>query len=356
MPAVAALLLAAMLGAVVLARGGLSSDSSAAESASASFLDRYVGEEGRVIRIDQGGDTVSEGQAYALLVAAASGDRGTFDRVWRWTRANLEQPDGLLAWHWEDGRVVDPSSAADADLDAAWALLLAGREFGDGGYRGAARRLGSAVLAHETVAIGGRAVLVAGDWGQSVPARIDPSYFAPAAFAALGKASGDPRWAQLEASSREILARLTDRPTGLPPNWAVVGAGDAAWPTTPPGGEGEATFGYDAVRVPLWQAPSCDAGDRELAARAAPFLAEAAAGSPVDVYALGGEPRGGPAGAPLLVAAAAASRAAGHPADAGELLDRAEAAEEAGPTYYGAALLALGRESLGPEGPLACQP
>src|SRR5438045_6380113 len=35
------------------------------------FLDRYVMGDGRVARIDQGGDTVSEGQAYALLLAAA---------------------------------------------------------------------------------------------------------------------------------------------------------------------------------------------------------------------------------------------------------------------------------------------
>ena len=38
------------------------------------FLRRYVMPDGRVSRIDQGGDTVGEGQAYGMLMAAAIGD------------------------------------------------------------------------------------------------------------------------------------------------------------------------------------------------------------------------------------------------------------------------------------------
>src|SRR5207302_9757221 len=70
------------------------------------FMRRYVEGNGRVVRRDQGGDTVSEGQAYAMLLAVALDDRGRFDTVWRWTRTHLQQPDGLLAFHWADGRVV----------------------------------------------------------------------------------------------------------------------------------------------------------------------------------------------------------------------------------------------------------
>ena len=43
------------------------------------FLDAYVDPDGRVVRRDQGGDTVSEGQAYALLLATAVGDEATVD-------------------------------------------------------------------------------------------------------------------------------------------------------------------------------------------------------------------------------------------------------------------------------------
>jgi endoglucanase len=62
------------------------------------FFDGYMGADGRVSRHDQGGDTVSEGQAYALLLAAATRDEQRFEALWRWTRENLQRDDGLLAW------------------------------------------------------------------------------------------------------------------------------------------------------------------------------------------------------------------------------------------------------------------
>jgi hypothetical protein len=78
------------------------------------------------------------------------------------------------------------------------------------------------------------------------------------------------------------------------------------------------------------------------------------ASSPAATYSLEGEPRGGSPGAPLLVAAAAASAAAGEGAAGEEWLAGAEADVEAEPTYYGAALLALGRAALEPKGGLPC--
>ena len=38
------------------------------------FLDDYVEPDGRVVRRDEGGDVVSEGQAYGMLIAVAVGD------------------------------------------------------------------------------------------------------------------------------------------------------------------------------------------------------------------------------------------------------------------------------------------
>ena len=75
--------------------------------AAESFLSAYVDADGRVVRHDQGGDTVSEGQAYALLVAAATDDRERFGAVWDWTRENLQRDDGLFAWRWADGEIAD---------------------------------------------------------------------------------------------------------------------------------------------------------------------------------------------------------------------------------------------------------
>ncbi len=355
--AVAGVILAAgIVALVMLTRAGGDGPAPRPDAVGAAryFLDDYVESDGRVSRTDQGGDTVSEGQAYAMLLAVVAHEPGTFGSVWRWTRENLRQPDGLLAWHWEDGKVVATESAADADLDAAWALLLAAERFGPAEYRREALELANAILENETVSLNGRSVLVAGDWANHFPAVVDPSYFAPAAFGALGRASGDPRWKQLGETSSEILAQLTERTTGLAPDWAVLESDGMAKPTGPPGHGGEALFGYDAVRVPLWQAASCNERDTPFAARTAGFFDRHVAEEPAATYSLEGEPRSGSPGAPLLVAAAAASAAAGERAASGEWLAGAEADVEGEPTYYGAALLALGRAALEPNGGLSC--
>ena len=93
---------------------------------------RFVTADGRVVRPEHGGDTVSEGQAYTLLRAAWMDDQATFDRVWLWTRTYLTRTgrEGatLLAWHWspeDGGHVVDWNVATDADADVALALLIA---------------------------------------------------------------------------------------------------------------------------------------------------------------------------------------------------------------------------------------
>ena len=126
----------------------------AARQAGEDFLKTYVEGDGRVVRRDEGGDVVSEGQAYGMLIAVAVDDEHRFRAIWDWTKANLRRPDGLMSWRWADGQVADANSAADADLDAARALVLAGQRFhapelGDDG-----KKLGADILTAETVPVG----------------------------------------------------------------------------------------------------------------------------------------------------------------------------------------------------------
>src|SRR3954469_17661364 len=107
---------AAVLGLVgAVALGGWSSghDASPSVGGGSHFLDRFVAGDGRVVRHDEGGDTVSEGQGYAMLLAVRDGDEARFNRVWRWTKTNLQRDDGLFSWRWQNGQVADESPAAD---------------------------------------------------------------------------------------------------------------------------------------------------------------------------------------------------------------------------------------------------
>ena len=93
-------------------------------AAAARFLTRYVTGDGRVIRHDQGGDIVSEGQAYGMLIAEIAGRPALARTIWSWTNAHLGRPDGLFASHASGtGQIEDPHSATDADVLIAYALL-----------------------------------------------------------------------------------------------------------------------------------------------------------------------------------------------------------------------------------------
>jgi len=295
----------------------------AAPDPSRTFLKRYVDRDGRVVRHDEGGDTVSEGQAYALLVGVATGARRRFARVWRWTRRNLQREDGLLSWHWRDGKVVDRQPAADADLDAARALTLAAHRFDRPGYARAARRIVRGLRRH-VIADG---TLLAGPWARN-ERWTNPSYASPRAARTLHLPAADGRGA------RPFLTAGR-----LPPDWARGGQ-----PVGAPRSDLPPQYGFDAVRVPIRLAESCKRADRAAAAGLWPILAHGAGRLP---RMLEGPPAPQAGLTSIgLVGAAATAHAAGARNDARNLLALASQRDAAQPTYYGAAWIALAREML----------
>lgn len=310
------------------------------------FFERYMDDDGRVVRRDQGGDTVSEGQAYAMLLAVAHGDRDRFDRGWRWAQEHLQRDDGLLSWHWKDEKVVDPSSAADADVDAARALVLAGRRFGASELTKAGVDLARAVLEHETVRVEDQLVLVAGPWAVE-PRIVNPSYLAVCAFDDLEEATGDRRWGQLRDSSYRILEDLTAG-GDLPPDWSQLDGSGRVRPIGSPGQpDGSPRYGLDASRVPFRLAEQCDGPGRKMAAALWPRLRDLDGGGAAIAYGLDGRRLDDAENPTGLVGAAAAAWAASDEHATGRLLSRAAALDRQHPTYYGRAWVALGRTGLG---------
>ncbi len=361
------LVLAAVLalGAVVLfflgGCGGASSTTSAAapaasaapkdraEAAARHFLDRYVGRDGRVSRLDQGGDTVGEGQAYGMLIAAAIGDSRRFDAIWAWTKSNIRRPDGLISFLWAHGRVIDAQAASDADLDASRALLVASCRFHRPALRQEALQLGNAIMRIEvgSASFQGAPVLTAGPWAISPPpVTVNPSYFSPASFLALRAASKDPRWTELAASSRAITDKLMPTASRLPPDWARL-EGDKPVPIGSPSAlQSPPRFSFDAVRTLIRMAEDPNPAGRQIAARAWPvFEKQDPTKLPVE-HDLSGRATGHTRHPVALVAAAGAADAAGATAARDGLLDAAETLDLRSPTYYGAAWVALGRIML----------
>jgi hypothetical protein len=181
----------------------------------ASYRAHFI-EQGHVLDRSAGGRTTSEGQAYALLRAVYADDKPTFDAVWSWSKTNLQQPSGMLAWHWgqrADGStgVLDAGAATDADEDAALALLFARKRWGDARYEREAIGILKGIWDQTTGVVAGRRVLVAGNWARGDATHdpvVNPSYFAPYAYRIFAEADPRHNWLELVDTSYDILARI----------------------------------------------------------------------------------------------------------------------------------------------------
>src|SRR5262245_59499090 len=175
------------------------------------FLAAYARPDGRVVRLDQGRDTVSEGQAYGMLLAEVAGDHDAFERIWLWTHHHLQHRDGLFSFHTNAaGKVIGAGPASDADLLIAWALLrYAGPKAAV--WHRAGHRVARAILAHEVASgPGGMLVLTAGPWaGSSAGSIVNPSYWSLPALASLARLTGNDEWHRLAVSAVTLAGQLS---------------------------------------------------------------------------------------------------------------------------------------------------
>jgi endo-1,4-beta-D-glucanase Y len=200
----------------------------------------YVG--GRVVRPDMANDTVSEGIAYGMLIGVYMNDRPMFDTLWTYAQSKRDS-HGLMNWRIDaNGAVVGQGAATDADEDMAWALLMAGAQWG-ASYRASATTLIDAIWVSAVEA--GSNVLKPGDnFGGS--GQTNPSYFAPSYYRVFAKVTPSRNWMAVVDSSYSILAASSGA-YGLVPNWVnSQGAG-----INGPGNDANGPhFGYDASRTP----------------------------------------------------------------------------------------------------------
>jgi endoglucanase len=207
------------------------------------------------------------------------------------------------------------------------------------------------VVHDETAPTPAGPVLVAGPWAVAPPTDVDLSYASPAELAALGAAglgAGTGTLTAVADAGRALTGRILGT-FALPPDWVQLDAAGRPSAAGPSGADaGGDRYGFDAVRLPIRWAASCDTTDRQAAASLWPVLGRAArTGAPTVDLSITNPAHGGGSHSPLgLVAAAAAGWAAGHHAAALRLLERAEARTRADPSYYASAWTALGRVFL----------
>jgi endoglucanase len=212
-----------------------------AQAAYADFYTRLYEENGDQARIkwDKLDTTVSEGIGYGMIIMvymdnATNSTQAKFDKLWKYYNSNLDK-NGLMNWKiykFPDVGMNGQNSATDAELDVAFALLEAYKQWGDQKYLNDAKSLVDKIVRYEVNS--GSGFLKPGDgWDD----KQNPSYYSTAAFTLFKNASSYD-WGKMIITAYTLLKKSRNTTTGLVPDWCSQD------------GQAQDTFSYDAIRVP----------------------------------------------------------------------------------------------------------
>ncbi len=210
--------------------------------------------------------TVSEAHGYGMVLLAFMAGHDAeahtlFDGALRFFRDHptSENPD-LLSWS-QDSSCKDnqgQDSASDGDLDVAYALLLADKQWGSGGaidYRAEAIKVITAIRTGDLDSSSHYVLL--GNWVDHTDSHYKStrtSDFMPGHFESFGVATGDGEWKTLGDAEYDLVAQLQTSfapSSGLLPDFVVDPTGTPK-PSPPNFLENptDGQYGYNACRDP----------------------------------------------------------------------------------------------------------
>lgn len=204
------------------------------------------------IKFDDPSQTVSEGIGYGMLLAVYAADKTLFDGLWLYYKDNVNS-NGVMNWKINGCSGINGANGAtDAELDAAFALIVADYQWvstGNINYKNDAKALITAIKAHEVEA--NTFVLKPGDQfgGSQIT---NPSYFSPAYYRVFGTFTNDATfWNQVAAKSYTVINNnltVNNAVGGLVSDWCQA---SGAYSSQASGYNREGkTYTYDAARTP----------------------------------------------------------------------------------------------------------
>lgn len=204
------------------------------------------------VKFDNQAETVSEGIGYGMLLSVYMADKTLFDGLWLYYKDNV---NGNKVMNWKISGcsgTIGQNGATDAELDAAFALIVADYQWtstGNINYKNDAAALISAIKNYEIEA--NTYVLKPGDQfgGSQIT---NPSYFSPAYYRVFGTFTNDTTfWNQVTAKSYTIINNnltVNNAVGGLVSDWCEA---SGAYSSQAGGyNNGGRTYSYDAARTP----------------------------------------------------------------------------------------------------------
>lgn len=240
-----------------------SADAGSQEGLWSTYKQLFISADGRVIDHFQDSNSHSEGQGYGLLLAAVHRDRATFDRILKWTEANLQvRRDELAAWSWGKRRngswkIIDYNNATDGDILIALALLKAHKIWGHDPYRQNALSIIKDIRTELAWNKDGYLVLAPAYYGfETIAGQIvNNGYMIFNAFEEFAAVDDRNFWQSVRKDSLRLLDRSRFSKFRLPADWVILKDGSVAVHSAQ-----SPFFGYEAIRIPLYLAM---AGEKE---------------------------------------------------------------------------------------------
>jgi endoglucanase len=208
---------------------------------------------------------VSEGQGYGMIIVTLmagydTGAKITYDQLFNYYKVH---PSGrgkrLMAWaQYTNGKDVDKTSATDGDIDIAYSLLLADKQWGSKGsinYLQAAKNIIGDIMQYE---------INPQTWSVTLSDAVESEskdYFAmrssdfmPSHLKAFARATHDDRWLKVTDAGYKLFIGLEDKyspDAGLVPDF-IVGINKNPKPAPPHFLESayDGYYNYNACRVP----------------------------------------------------------------------------------------------------------
>ncbi|WP_295672400.1 glycosyl hydrolase family 8 [uncultured Mucilaginibacter sp.] len=208
---------------------------------------------------------VSEGQGYGMVITALMAGfdpaaKTTYDNLYRYFKSYPDKRSKyLMAWaQYTNGKSADGTSATDGDMDIAYSLLLADKQWGSKGtinYLQAAKQMIAEIMKldinHQTWSI----LLCDGIESESRDYfDTRSSDFMPSHFKAFARATLDNRWNKVIDKNYSLLLNLQNKyspDAGLLPDF-IVGINKKPKPAPPHFLESpyDGNYNYNACRDP----------------------------------------------------------------------------------------------------------
>jgi endo-1,4-beta-D-glucanase Y len=207
---------------------------------------------------------VSEGQGYgmmitALMAGADASAKATYDGLFNFYKAHRNNHQCLMAWAQDkDCKNIDKSSATDGDMDIAYSLLMADKQWGSKGainYLEEAKKMIRAIMKYEINPKTYSIILSdAIEYDSKDYFDTRTSDFMPDHFKAFERATGDKRWQKVVDNNYRLFVRMENNyspDAGLVPDF-IINVNRKPIPAKPYFLEAkyDGNYNYNACRVP----------------------------------------------------------------------------------------------------------